>query len=128
MTDPQPVVIAMVADLMMRSRLEEGLRIAGYRLRAVGGPTRLAEALGEQTPVCVLIDLEVAGDDPVAVIESLRADEATREIPVAAFAGHTREDLLDRARAAGADSVVARGQAAMSTGKVVAGAIAARTN
>ncbi len=128
MTHPQPLVIAMVADLMMRSRLEEGLRIAGYRLRATGGPSRLAEALGEQTPVCVLIDLEVAGDDPIAVIASLLADAATKDIPVAAFAGHTREDLLDRARAAGADSAVARGQAAMSPGKVVAGAVAARAN
>ena len=110
----------------MRSRIESGLEIAGYRLRVVGGPTRLAEVLAEETPACMLIDLE-AGDEAIALIRQLRADDATRDIPLAAFAGHTREDLIAAARDAGADPVVARGQAAMGTGKVVTNAIAART-
>ncbi len=110
---------------MMRSRIESGLEIAGYRLRVAGGPTRLAEALADETPACVMIDLE-AGDDAIAVIEGLRGDPATAGLPLAAFAGHTNVDLLDRARAAGADPVVARGQAAISTGKVVADAVGAR--
>lgn len=122
----QQLVIALCPDLMMRSRIESGLEIAGYRLRVVGGPTRLAEALAEETPACMLIDLE-AGDEAIALIRQLRADDATRDIPLAAFAGHTREDLIAAARDAGADPVVARGQAAMGTGKVVTNAIAART-
>ena len=52
---------------------------------------------------------------------------ATTGSAPAAFAGHTNVELLDRARAAGADPVVARGQAAISTGKVVEQAIAARS-
>ena len=121
----RPLVIALCPDLMLRSRIESGLDIAGYRLRVAGGPTRLAEALAEENPACILIDLE-AGDDAIEVIERLRTDEATTGIPLAAFAGHTNVDLLDRAKAAGADPVVARGQAAISTGKVVEQAIAAR--
>ena len=122
----QPLVIALCPDLMMRSRIESGLDIAGYRLRVVGGPVRLAEALADETPACLLIDLE-AGDDAIALIERLCTDDSTRDIPLAAFAGHTREDLIDAAREAGANPVVARGQAAMGTGKVVTNAIAART-
>lgn len=121
----QPLVIALCPDLMMRSRIESGLDIAGYRLRVVGGPVRLAEALAEETPACLLIDLE-AGDDAIALIERLCTDDSTRDIPLAAFAGHTREDLIDAAREAGANPVVARGQAAMGPGKVVTNAIAAR--
>lgn len=121
----RPLVIAVCPDIMMRSRIESGLDIAGYRLRVVGGPTRLAEALMDETPACILIDLE-AGDDAIAVIEGLQAKPATAGIPLAAFAGHTNVDLLDQARAAGADPVVARGQAAISTGKVVAAAMGAR--
>lgn len=123
--DDRPLVIALCPDLMMRSRIESGLEIAGYRLRVAGGPTRLAEALTEESPACLMIDLE-AGDDAITVIEGLRADPVTAGIPLAAFAGHTNVDLLDRARAAGADPVVARGQAAISTGKVVEQAIEAR--
>lgn len=124
--DDRPLVIALCPDLMMRSRIESGLEIAGYRLRVAGGPTRLAEALAEESPACLMIDLE-AGGDAIAVIEGLRSDPATAGIPLAAFAGHTNVELLDRARAAGADPVVARGQAAISTGKVVEQAIAARS-
>lgn len=108
----------------MRSRIESGLDVAGYRLRVVAGPTRLAEALADEAPACILIDLE-AGDDAIAVIEHLRTEQPTRSIPLAAFAGHTNVDLLDQARAAGADPVVARGQAAIGTGKVVQQALAA---
>ena len=100
--DDRPLVIALCPDLMMRSRIESGLDIAGYRLRVAGGPTRLAEALAEETPACILIDLE-AGDDAIAVIEGLRGDPATAGIPLAAFAGHTNVDLLERAKAAAAD-------------------------
>lgn len=110
---------------MMRSRIESGLSVAGYRLRVAGGPTRLAEALVDETPACILIDLE-AGDDAIAVIERLRTGEGTAHIPLAAFAGHTNLELLDQAKAAGAEPVVARGQAATSTGKVVEQAIGAR--
>ena len=60
---------------MMRSRIESGLDLAGYRLRVVGGPTRLAEALAEESPACLMIDLE-AGDGAIAVIEG--GDERTR--------------------------------------------------
>ena len=89
MTAPhdRPLVIALCPDLMMRSRIESGLDVAGYRLRVVAGPTRLAEALADEAPACILIDLE-AGDDAVAVIEGLRGDPATAGIPLAAFAGH----------------------------------------
>ena len=38
-----------------------------FRLRVVGGPTRLAEALAEENPACLLIDLE-AGDEAIALI------------------------------------------------------------
>ena len=109
---------------MMRSRIESGLEIAGYRLRVAGGPTRLMEALAEDTPACILIDLE-AGGDAIAVIGALRADPVSRGIPLAAFAGHTNTELLEQARRAGADPVVARGQAAISTGSVVDSARAA---
>ena len=122
--DDRPLVIALCPDLMMRSRIESGLEIAGYRLRVAGGPTRLAEALAEEPPACLMIDLE-AGDDAITVIEGLRGDPATAGIPLAAFAGHTNVDLLERAKAAGANPVVARGQAAISTGKVVDAAVAA---
>lgn len=109
---------------MMRSRIESGLDIAGFRLRVAGGPTRLAEALIEETPACILIDLE-AGDGAIALIERLRTDGATAGVPLAAFAGHTNVELLELAKAAGATPVVARGQAAISTGKLVEQAIAA---
>lgn len=122
--DDRPLVIALCPDLMMRSRIESGLDIAGYRLRVAGGPTRLMEALAEDTPACILVDLE-AGGGAIAVIEALRADPASRDIPLAAFAGHTNTELLDQARVAGADPVVARGQAAISTGSVVDSARAA---
>lgn len=113
-------VLVLVSDLMLRSRLEEGLRLGGYAMRAAAGPVRLREALAAARPPCVLVDLEAGGVDTVAVIAGLRDDPATADLPVLAFCGHTEEALMDRARAAGATRVVARGQAALSPARLVA--------
>jgi CheY-like chemotaxis protein len=104
---------------MLRTRLEEGLKLGGLPLRAAAGPVRLREAIAEGPVACVIVDLEVAGVDGPALVAELTGDPSLAGVPVLAFAGHTEAELLDRARAAGADRVVARGQAVLHPARLV---------
>ncbi|MBA3034258.1 MAG: two-component system response regulator [Gammaproteobacteria bacterium] len=59
------------------------LRAAGYRVRAANsGPTALRYALQEPRPDLILLDVMMPEMDGYAVLDRLRADPASRDIPV----------------------------------------------
>ncbi|MFX9023798.1 response regulator, partial [Acinetobacter baumannii] len=59
------------------------LRAAGYAVKAANnGGTALRLAAEGQKPSLILLDVMMPGMDGYAVLERLRADEATRDIPV----------------------------------------------
>lgn len=113
MTGRQATVVAVVADLILRQKMVEGLAAAGYAPRVASGPTRLAEALAAGAPVAILIDLEITSLDAPETIRALRADPATAEVPVLGFFGHVNTSVRDAALAAGCDRVATRGEMAM---------------
>ncbi len=85
------VVVALVTDLLDRSKFPEG--------------TRFVRKLdGADADVVVVVDLSVAG--AVDGIAALRAAGSTAR--VIAYGRHTNADALRDARQAGADRVLAR--------------------
>ena len=102
-------VLAVVADLMFRSRIDEVARRIGVELRVARSPEQLERHLaGGLVPSLALVDLEAETLDPVAAIARLKNDDATRDVRVVAFAGHTNAAAIRAGRDAGADSVLAR--------------------
>jgi DNA-binding NarL/FixJ family response regulator len=83
-------VVAMVTDLLDRSKFPDG--------------TRFVRRLGDVDADVVVVDLSVPGAvDGIAV---LRAAGST--VRVVAYGRHTATELLAEARRAGADRVLAR--------------------
>jgi hypothetical protein len=85
-------VVAFVPDLMDRSKLA-----AAGDVTFVGSPGQLAEAAAQAR--LVIVDLTRPG-----VLDVLPGVEAR----VIGFANHTNRELMDAARAAGCDEVMAR--------------------
>jgi AmiR/NasT family two-component response regulator len=87
-------VVAYVPDLMDRSRL------AGVAdVTFVADPAALAERADAEGAEVVVVDLTRPG-----VLDAV----AGLPVRVVAFANHTERELMDSARAAGCDTVVAR--------------------
>ncbi len=82
----QPAVetLLIVDDMPENLEVLDGLlRAAGYAVKAANnGRTALRLAAEGQKPSLILLDVMIPDMDGYAVLERLRADEATRDIPV----------------------------------------------
>jgi CheY-like chemotaxis protein len=66
------------------------------------------EAIRQSAPDIVLLDLEMPNLDGFAVLDALRGDAATRDLPVIVVTGREDIEAVDRAFAAGATSFVVK--------------------
>jgi len=102
------MILAAVDDLLFSSRI----RGAARQLAVEVCFARSSEAVLEQArghhPALVLVDLDCARMRPVETIAALKADAACASVRVVGFVSHVHADVIEAARAAGADRVMAR--------------------
>jgi CheY-like chemotaxis protein len=116
----EPLVLALVPDLMFASRIDGTLRQLGYRVTVVNDAAALQAAARAEAPALVLVDLTARGVDPPAAIAALKTEAATRALPVVAFGPHLDEAARAAATAAGADAVVANSKLALDLPRLAA--------
>lgn len=105
-------ILAVVTDLFFQSRIQAAARTAGRRVRFVASESQLQDL----EPYSVaLVDLD-ARVDVFAVIRRLKTD---RPSPVVAFGPHLDTERRKRARAAGADRVLAKSKFVMELPKIM---------
>ena len=105
--EPAPP-LAFVADLIFASRVKGAAQAAGVAAEVLQSADRVLERARARRPPVVLVDLEARGGAGVELVRRLKADAATAEVPVVAFASHQNADVIQAARAAGAERVLAR--------------------
>lgn len=96
-------ILAVIADLLLQSRLREQVRALGYRFALADTAEAIAEAL-DAAPALVVLDLQIEDIDWRLVVEAAKA----RSVPILAFGRHTKAQHLRSARDAGCDRVVPR--------------------
>jgi CheY-like chemotaxis protein len=94
-------VLAVVTDLFVQSRIAAAAKAAGRQVRFVGSESQIQDL----APYAVaLVDLD-ARTDVLGVIRRLKLEAS---MPVVAFGPHLDTERRKRARAAGADRVLAK--------------------
>ncbi len=79
---PTPTILVVDDNRINRNLLRELLEPAGYKvLEAADGDSGLKLAHSKR-PECVLLDIRMPGLDGFGVLERLKQDPVTREIPV----------------------------------------------
>ena len=101
-------ILAAVEDLLFKSKISETASQLGIEAAFPRNPRKLLEALRESPPDLLVIDLNSARFEPLALLRSVRSDEATRDVSTVGFLSHVQKDLAVAAREAGCDRVVAR--------------------
>jgi CheY-like chemotaxis protein len=99
-------VVAVAPDLFFATRIEGTARRLGVTLETPS-PAVALEVIRGAPPDLVLLDLHAAGDI-LALVRALRADPATRTVPLVGFYAHMDRDLREAALAAGVDQVLPR--------------------
>jgi CheY-like chemotaxis protein len=99
-------VVTIVRDLFFSIRIKETLQAHGYAVAVANSPQALAAALAAAPTALIILDLNFRGIDPPATIAQLKANPASKAIPILAFGSHLDHAARDAAKAAGADRVV----------------------
>ena len=103
MIEPRPSTVLVVDDNAIIRRLQEAqLEALQVRLVAAADGAEALSLMKSIQPDLVLLDVVMPGMDGFRVCEALKADPATREVPVIVVTA-LGKDARDRSFAAGAD-------------------------
>jgi two-component system cell cycle response regulator DivK len=101
--------ILIVEDAPDNRNIAELILIdAGYTVRSVGDGASAILAVGDEQPDVILMDLSLPRLDGWETTRRLKADPATRDIPVIAFTAHILPNDIDRARAVGCSAFIGK--------------------
>jgi PleD family two-component response regulator len=106
---------------LFKSKISETASQLGIEASFPRNPRRLLEVLRESPPDLLVLDLNSARFEPLALLLSVRSEEATRDVPTVGFLSHVQRDLAVAAREAGCDRVVARSAFTRDLPKILAG-------
>ncbi len=106
-TEPSTInVLALVGDLIFESKIRGAARGSPAVVHAVRTPGDLLASADRLAPQLVLVDLNVLGAGTADSIAQLR--QAAEGARIIGFASHVDAELLEQAKAAGADEVMPR--------------------
>jgi CheY-like chemotaxis protein len=91
----------------MRDAVRMVLESEGYEVRGVGDGAAALAAIDEVRPDVLVLDLHMPVIDGVGVLDALRADPATADLPVIVITADGEEGRL-AARSLGADDYVTK--------------------
>jgi len=106
--DRAPLVL-LVEDNVHNRRIFQGvLSHAGFEVVEAEDGARALELVRQSRPDLILMDLSIPVVDGWECTRRLKADEATRAIPIIALTAHAMSGDEDRARAAGCDGYLTK--------------------
>jgi hypothetical protein len=107
-TDAQPtLLLAIVDDLFVRSRIDAAAGVAGVEVRYVGSMDEIRAAVEGRPARAALVGMAATRRRWPELVRQIRADSATSGLYVLAFGPHKNLDLRRQALEAGVDRVVA---------------------
>ena len=101
-TDSEAMVIIVEDDEFLRDVISQKLIREGFNIVSVIDSIGLFEALGKKKPHIILLDLILPGMDGYQILEKLKQNPQTGDIPVLVLSNLGQKEDIDRAMAAGA--------------------------
>jgi PleD family two-component response regulator len=101
-------VLAAVEDLLFKSKISETADVLGVEARFPRSKARLLEALRESSPDLLILDLNSARFEPLELLQTVKSNDAMKDVPTVGFLSHVQRDLAVAARESGCDRVMAR--------------------
>src|SRR5918992_1814195 len=105
-------ILVVEDDERVRAGLRRAFESEGHRVLACGDAAEALRELHREGCDIVVMDVELPGVSGLALCRLLRAQAATRRLPVIILSSHDREEYKVEAFAAGADDFVVKGATA----------------
>lgn len=102
------MILAAVDDLLFSSKIRTTARLAGVDLTFARTPEEILSQARALRPALVIFDLNSAKANPVETVAAMKRDGELASIRTLGFVSHVHTGLIESARAAGMDEVMAR--------------------
>lgn len=118
------MILAAVDDLLFSSKIRATAKGSGVELAFARSPNEILEKARALAPSLAIFDLNSAKTNPIDTIAAMKRDPALAGIRIVGFVSHVDTRVIQAARQAGADDVMARSAFAGSLAEIL---MAART-
>jgi DNA-binding NarL/FixJ family response regulator len=116
------MILAAVDDLLFSSKIRTTAKQAGVELVFARTPPEILEQARHHRPALVIFDLNSAKAEPLETIAALKHDADLSSIRTLGFVSHVHTGLIDAARQAGIDDVMARSAIAARLAEILVAA------
>ena len=102
------MILAVLDDLMFTSKIKTAANQLGVDLRFARSVDGALDEMRKNAPTLVILDLNNARINPLAIVAAMKQDPALASIPTVGYASHVQTDVINAARQAGVGEVLAR--------------------
>lgn len=102
------MIVAAVDDLLFSSKIRTTAKLAGVELIFARTPDEILDRARTLRPSLVIFDLNSAKAQPLETVVAMKRDAGLASIRTLGFVSHVHTDLIEAAKNAGVDEVMAR--------------------
>ena len=113
------MILAVLDDLLFTSKIRNAAAQTGAQVRFAKSSADALAEMRQAPPALVIFDLNSARVEPLSTLAAMKKDSALAAIPTLGFASHLQTDVINAARAAGMDEVLARSAFALRLGEIL---------
>lgn len=113
------MILCGVDDLIFSIKISTAAKALGVDIYFERSPDQLLPRIREKMPSLVILDLNSSKMRPLEVIAQLKGDPALEEIHTLGYVSHVHTDVIEAARQAGIDEVLARSAFAEQLGEIL---------
>lgn len=128
MSDDTHTVLVAVTDIFFYAKIRDALRSEGYNLERACCQDEVLTLAIDRHPLAIILNMNDVKLDALPLLEQLKQDEQSRNIPVLAFANHEETELWRRARELGVSKIVSRNEFSARTKELLKEVIARQSS
>jgi PleD family two-component response regulator len=113
------MIVAVLDDLMFSSKIKTAANQLGVAVTFARSADAALAEMRKGAPSLVILDLNNARANPLAIVAQMKQDAALAAIPTVGYASHVQTDVIDAARKAGVGEVLARSAFTQQLGEIL---------
>jgi CheY-like chemotaxis protein len=102
------MILAVLDDLMFTSKIKTTAGQLGVPVSFARSADAALAEMRKTPPTLVILDLNNPRTNPLSIVASMKQDPALAPVPTVGYASHVQTDVIQAARQAGVDDVMAR--------------------
>ena len=104
---------------MFTSKIKTAASQLGVPVSFSRSSTAAIDEMRKNSPSLVILDLNNPRTDPLGIVATMKGDAALASIPIVGYVSHVHGDVIDAARRAGIDEVLARSAFTMRLAEIL---------